>query len=65
MALCLFSALAFKTHHRELNQSPLRQQLGKGFLIQRDFTVRSFTIRAEKIKVVIIINNIKARVRVS
>lgn len=48
MAACLFFALAFKKHQRDLNQSPLRQQLGKDFLIQPDFTARSFTIRADK-----------------
>lgn len=64
MAVCAFFALAFKKHHRDLNQSALRQQLGKDFLIQQDFTACSFSIRAEKIKV-IIINNIKARIRVS
>lgn len=65
MALCLFFALDFKKHHRDLNQSPLKQQLGKDFLIQHDFIACSFTVRAEKIKEIIIINNIKAIVRVS
>lgn len=66
MAVRLFFALDFKKHHRDLNQSPLKQQLGKDFLIQHDFTTCSFTVRAEEIKVIIIIiNNIKARVRVS